>query len=125
MKRSPFKIRANMSNNPEIIKLYKKQRNYNINLSRKVKLKYSQKHIPQDASLKSFLKPFLSNKTTNFVGKIIRVEKYSPKLRKFNNNYFNNITKGLDIKMWCISNKLSLVNTIRKYENHSNIINHN
>ena len=82
MKRSALKIRANMSNNPEIIKLYKKQRNYNINLSRKVKLKYSQKHIPQDASLKSFLKPFLSNKTTNFVGKIIRVEKYSLKLRK-------------------------------------------
>ena len=37
MKRSALKKRANVSNNPEIIKLYKKQRNYVVNLSRKVK----------------------------------------------------------------------------------------
>ena len=66
MKRSALKIRANISNNPEIIKLYKKQRNYNINLSRKVKLKYSQKHIPQDASSKNFLKPLIANITPIF-----------------------------------------------------------
>ena len=38
------------------------------------------------------------------------------------NNYLNDITKGLNIKKWCISDKLSdklsLVNAIRKYENH-------
>ena len=36
------------------------------------------------------------------------------------NNYFNDITKGLNIKKWCISDKLSddpLVNAIREYEN--------
>ena len=41
------------------------------------------------------------------------------------NNYFNNLTKGLNIKKWCISDKLSddpLVNAIRKYENHPSII---
>ena len=36
MKRSALKKRANVSNKPEIIKLYKKQRNYVVNLSRKV-----------------------------------------------------------------------------------------
>ena len=41
------------------------------------------------------------------------------------NNYFNDITKGLNIKEWCISDKLSddpLVNAIWKYENHPSII---
>ena len=46
--------RGNISNNPEIIKLYKKQRNYAVNLSRKVKTDYFQKHIPHGASLKVF-----------------------------------------------------------------------
>ena len=41
------------------------------------------------------------------------------------NNYFNNITKGLHIKYWCVSDKLfddPLVNAIRKYGNHPSII---
>ena len=41
------------------------------------------------------------------------------------NNYFNDITEGLNIKKWCISDKLSddpLVNAIRKYENRPCII---
>ena len=41
------------------------------------------------------------------------------------NNYFNDITEGLNIKKWCISDKLSddpLVNATRKYENHPSII---
>ena len=41
------------------------------------------------------------------------------------NNYFNGITKTLNIKKWCISDKLSddpLVNAIPKYENDLNII---
>ena len=41
------------------------------------------------------------------------------------NNYFNDITKGLNIKKLCISDKLFddlLVNAIRKYENHPSII---
>ena len=41
------------------------------------------------------------------------------------NNYFNDITEGLNIKKWSISDKLSddpLVNAIRKYENHPSII---
>ena len=41
------------------------------------------------------------------------------------NNYFYDITKGLNIKKWCISNKLSdepLAHAIRKHENHPSII---
>ena len=41
------------------------------------------------------------------------------------NNYFNDITKELNIKRWCVSDKLSdytLVKAIRKYENHPSII---
>ena len=41
------------------------------------------------------------------------------------NNYFDDITKGLNIIKWCISDKLSddpIVNAIGKYENHPSII---
>ena len=47
------------------------------------------------------------------------------KIATFFNNYFNDITEGLNIKKWSISDKLSddpLVNAIRKYENHPSII---
>ena len=78
MKRSAFKKKVNVSNNPEIIKLYKKQRNYVVNLSRKVKEENFQKPMPHGASSKNFwkfCKPFFSNKTNNFDNKIILVEK--------------------------------------------------
>ena len=133
MKRSVMKKRANISNNPEIIKLYKKQRNYVVNLSRKVKKEYFQKHMPHGASSNDFwkfCKPFFSNKTNNFDNKIILVEKgevvsKNEKITTHFNNYFNNITEGLNIKKWSISHKFSddpLVNAIRKYENHPSII---
>ena len=133
MKRSALKKRANFSNNPEIIKLYKKQRNYVVNLSRKVKTEYFQKHMPHGASSKNFwkfCKPFSSNKTTNFDDKIILVEKgevvsKNEEIATHFNNYFNDITKGLNIKKWCIPDDLSddpLMNAIRKYENHPSII---
>ena len=54
IKKSALKKRANISNNPEIIKLYKKQRNYVANLSRKVKKEYFQKHMPHVESSKNF-----------------------------------------------------------------------
>ena len=41
------------------------------------------------------------------------------------NNYFNDITEGLKIKKWCISDTLpddTLANAIRKHENHPSII---
>ena len=73
-----MKKRANISNNSEIIKLYKKQRNSVVNLTRKVKTEYFQKQMPHAASSKKFwkfCKPFFSNKTTNFDDKIILVVK--------------------------------------------------
>ena len=73
MKRSALKKRANVSNNPEIIKLYKKQRNHVVNLSSKAKTEYFQKHMSHGVSSKSFwkfCKPFFSNKTTNLTTKL-------------------------------------------------------
>ena len=77
-----------------------------------------------------FCKPFFANKTTNFDDKIILVGKgevvsKNDEIATHFNNYFNEITKRLNIKKWCISDKLSddpLVNAIRKYENHPSII---
>ena len=46
--------RANISNKPETIKLYKQQRNYVVNLIRKVKREHYQKHMPHSASSKIF-----------------------------------------------------------------------
>ena len=74
MKRSALKKRPNVSNNPEIIKLYKNQRNYVVNLSRKVKKEYFQKHMLHGTSSKNFwkfCKPFFSSKTNNFDDKIL------------------------------------------------------
>ena len=76
-----------------------------------------------------FCKLFFSNKT-NFYNKIILVENgevvsKNEEMSAHFNNYFNDIIKGLNIKKWCVSDKLSndsLVNAIRKYENHPSII---
>ena len=106
MKRSALKKKENISNNPEIIKLYKKQRNYVVNLSRKVKTEYFQNYMSQGASSKifwKFYKPFFSNKTTNFTDKIILVEKgevvsKNEEIATHFNNYFNDISKRVNIK---------------------------
>ena len=79
--------------------------------------------MPHRASSKDFwkfCKTFFSNKTTNFDGKIILVEKEEVVSKNMEiathlNNYFNNITKGPYLKKWCISDKFSddpLVNAI-------------
>ena len=98
MKRSALKKRPSISNNPEIIKLHKKLR--------KVKKEYFQKLMPHGASSKKFwkfCKPFFSNKTNNFDDKIILVEKgevvrKNAEIATHFNNYFNDITEGLNIK---------------------------
>ena len=43
-------MRASISDNPEIIKLCKKRRNYVVNLRRKVKTEYFQLYVPHGAS---------------------------------------------------------------------------
>ena len=79
--------------------------------------------MPNSVSSKTFqklCKPFFSKKTINFDNKIILVEKgevvYKNKeITTHFNNYFNDTTKGLNIKKWYISDKLSydpLVNAI-------------
>ena len=52
MKRSALKKRTNISNNPEIIKLYKNKET--VNLSRKVKKEYFQRHMPPEHLPKFF-----------------------------------------------------------------------
>ena len=90
---------------------------------RKDKTEYFQKHMPHGASSKNFwkfFKPFFSNKTTSFDDKIILVEKgevvsKDEEIATQFNNYFNDITKRLNIKKWSLSDKLSddpLVNAI-------------
>ena len=40
------------------------------------------------------------------------------------NGYYNDITRGVNIKNWCISDKLPddpFVNAIQKYENHPRV----
>ena len=62
--------------------------------------------MPHGASSKNFwkfCKPFFSNKTNNFDDKIILVEKgevvsKNEKIATHFNNYFNDITEGLNIK---------------------------
>ena len=77
MRRSALKKNANNLNDPLAIKLYKKQRNYIVNLSRKVKKDYFQKHMPHGSSSKNFwkfCKPFLTNQIKNFDDKIMLLE---------------------------------------------------
>ena len=132
MNESALKKRANISNNLEIIKLYKKERNNVVNVSRKIKAESFEKHMPHGASPINFWKvcqQFFSNKTTNFDNKIMLVEKgevvsENKQIVTHFNNHFNNIAKELNIKRWCISNKLSddpLVYATLKYENHTRI----
>ena len=54
MRRSALKKKANNLNNPLAVKPYKKQRNYIVSLSRKVKKDYFQKHMPHGSSSKNF-----------------------------------------------------------------------
>ena len=87
MKRSALKKRANISNNPEIIKLYKKQRNFVVNLNRKVKTGYFQKHMPHGESSKTFWKfaNHFFQITQQFLTPNVhrwKKEKYSLKIRK-------------------------------------------
>ena len=66
--------------------------------------------MPHGASYKNFwkfCKPFFSNKTTDFGDKIILVEKEevvskNEEIATDFNYYVNDITKGLNIKKWCI-----------------------
>ena len=72
MRRSALKKNADNLNDPLAIKLYKKQRNYVVNLSWKVKKDYFQKHIPHGSPSKNFwkfCKPFFTNQITNFDAK--------------------------------------------------------
>ena len=89
--------------------------------------------MPHGACSKNFCKfckPFFSNKTINFDDKIILVEKgevisKNEEIATHFYNYFNDITKRVNIKKWCISDKSSddpRVNAIRKYENYPSII---
>ena len=102
MRRSALTEKASNLNNLLAIKLYKKHRNYVVNLSRKVKKDSFQKYMPHDSSAKNFwkfCKPFFINQITNFGDKILPVENEkvvskNGKIAYLFNTYFNDITKG-------------------------------
>ena len=132
MWRSALTEKANNLNNLLAIKLYKKHRNYVVNLSRKVKKDSFQKYMPHGSSAKNFwkfCKPFFINQITNFGDKILPVENEkvvskNGKIAYLFNTYFNDITKGWNIGGWPISNLLCkdpLVSAIRKFEMHPSI----
>ena len=76
MRSSALKKKANDLNDSLAIKLSKKS-NYIVNLSRKTKKDYFQKHRPHGSSSKNvwkFCKPFFTNQITNFDDKIMLVE---------------------------------------------------
>ena len=54
VKRPALKKRSNILNNLEMIKLYRKQRNYVVNFSRKARTAYFKKHMQHHASSKNF-----------------------------------------------------------------------
>ena len=76
MQRSALNKKAHNLNHPLATKLYKKQRNRVVNLSRKAKKDYFQKHLPHASCSKNFwkfFKRFFTNQITNFDDKIILV----------------------------------------------------
>ena len=137
MRRSSLNKKAHNLNDPLAIKLYKKEINYVVNLSRKVKKDYFQKHMPHGSSSKNlwkFCKPSFTNQITNpitnFDDKIMLVENKkvvskNEEIAYLFNTYFNDISKGLNIERWQTSNlpcKDPLINAFRKYEMHPSIL---
>ena len=58
------------SNQPDVTKLYKKQRYYVFILTREVKKEYFEKHIPHDSPYKifgNFIVKLVGNKKTSFL----------------------------------------------------------
>ena len=132
MRSSALKKKANDLNDPLAIKLSKKS-NYIVNLSRKTKKDYFQKHMPHGSSSKNvwkFCKPFFTNQITNFDDKIMLVENEKvvskhEEIEYFFNANFNDFNKGLNIERRQCSNfpyEDLLVNALTKYEMHPSIL---
>ena len=132
MRSSALKKKANDLNDPLAIKLSKKS-NYIVNLSRKTKKDYFQKHMPHGSSSKNvwkFCKPFFTNQITNFDDKIMLVENEKvvskhEEIEYFFNTNFNDFIKGLNIERRQCSNfpyEDLLVNALTKYEMHPSIL---
>ena len=112
LRSSALKKKANNLNDPLAIKQYKKQRNYVVNRSPKVKKHYFQKHMPRGLTSEKFwkfCKPFFTNQITTFDYKIMLVENEkvvskNEEIAYLFNTYFNDVTKGLNIERWLTSN---------------------
>ena len=105
MRRSRLKNKANKTNDPRDHELYKKQRNFVVNLNKQAKQKL---FSATDTTTKSFwnlAKPFFSNKGCNKEEKVFLFEDDSiitddTKVANTFNSYFVNITKSLPIIQW-------------------------
>ena len=115
MKRSQLKNKANKTKDPDIYNLYKKQRNYIVNMNRKAK---RSRFSATDVGSKPFwklAKPFFSKSGCSTESKITLLENKllvhdDTEIANLFNKYFVNITKGLQITPWC-SQRFSAINT--------------
>ena len=132
MRRSFLKNKANTTGDPYFYYLYKKQRNYVVNLNKKTKERHFRTLGTSPEFWKS-TKPFFSksSKTSESIflrddhGNIIRNEK---SISQVFNSFFVNITNNLNITPWenCqptdqASNN-DIRSTLRKYQNHPSIL---
>ena len=119
MKRSQLKNRYNKNLNYENWYLYKKQRNFCVNLLRKTKRNYFKNVRMQDIrDNKKFwktIRPYFSDKGYNQT-KITIVEKDSIITDK---KKIANITKNLDLKPSTVSNTSDIDEVTKHFDDHS------
>ena len=105
MKRSCLKNRANKTNDPLDHQLYKKQRNYVVNLNKQAKRSFFSKTVSSSKSFWNQTKPFFSNKGGTKEEKIFLLEGENlvtedNDVANTLNKYFVNIAASLPITPW-------------------------
>ena len=111
---------------------YRKQRNYVVNLNNKAKRSFFNNVIPQDTKSKNFweaCKPLFSTNSYTGEERILIVEDNNIITNNRNtatifNEYFNNITRDLNIPILSNTSSLSdpVLNATEKYSNHPSIL---
>ena len=131
MKRSHLKNITNKSGDPLDLENYRKQRNYVVNLNKKAKRSFFNNVSPQDTKSKNFWeagKPLFSTNSYTGEERILIVEDNNiitnnRSTATIFNEYFNNITRDLNMPIWINTSSLSdpVLNAIEKYSNHLKI----
>ena len=135
MKRSRLKNRANKSNDPLDHQLYKKQRNYVVNLNKQAKRSLFSATNSSSKSFWNIAKPLFSDKGCTKEDKIFLLEDdniitENTEVANIFNEYFVNITRSLPITLWApetLSATDSLTQDpietiIYKFKNHPSVV---